>query len=95
MELNPPADKIVLRKIEEKQVTFAGIYIPDAVVEKANKGTVIAVGPGRTAKDGTIVPVAVTVGDNVMFSFNSGTPVKLNGEDLLIVAEDDILAIVD
>jgi chaperonin GroES len=94
MDFKPMADRVVVRLIEPETKTASGIFIPDSTVEAANKGTVVAVGPGKVLKDGRIVPVAdIVINDVIMFGPGAGIPVKVNGDDFLVLKEDEILAI--
>ena len=93
MALTPLADRILVRRLdEEEQKTSGGIIIPDTAKEKPQEGEVIAVGKGRLLDSGERQPVDVTVGDKVLFGKYSGTEVKYEGEEYLILREDDILA---
>src|SRR5436190_8068535 len=94
MNFRPLHDRIVLRRIEGEEKTKGGIIIPDTVKEKPQEGEVIAVGPGARDESGKIVPLDVKAGDRVLFGKWSGTEVKIDGEDLLIMKESDILGIV-
>lgn len=91
--LQPIRDRIVVELIESETVTQSGLVIPDAATEKPTQGTVLAVGSGRIAEDGTIVPLVVSVGDRVMFSKQAGQPVKVEGGEYHILREDEIVAI--
>jgi len=90
------ADRVLVQRAEPETKTASGLFIPDSTVEAANKGTVVAIGPGRSTRDGRPVPVAdVAVDDVVMFGAGAGIPVKVNGEDFLVLKEDELIAIVD
>ncbi|MGD9696428.1 MAG: co-chaperone GroES [Thermoleophilia bacterium] len=91
MALEPLGDRVVVRSIEAEQVTASGIVLPDTAAEKPQRGTVIAVGAGRF-EDGKRVPLEVAEGDEVVYSKYGGTEIKVDGEDLLILRESDILA---
>ena len=94
MNFKPILDRILVRRVEAETKTASGFIIPDAAVERANRGTVLAVGPGRPLKDGTVVSVAdIAVGDIVMFEGN-GINVKVDGEELVVLKEDEIIAVV-
>ena len=95
MMLRPLNDRILLERVEEETKTKGGIIIPDTAKEKPAEGEVVAVGPGKTADNGERVALEVKVGDRVLFSKYGGTDVKLDGEDFLIMREDDILGIVE
>ena len=91
MNLQPLGDRVVVRSIEAEQVTASGLVLPDTAAEKPQRGEVLAVGAGRV-EDGKRVPLEVAKGDEVIYSKYGGTEVKLDGEDLLILRESDILA---
>lgn len=93
MNLKPLADRIVVKVIEAEEKTKGGIVLPDTAKERPQQGEVLAVGSGRRLDDGTLVPPAVKVGDRVLFSKYGGIEVKVNGEEYLILREDDILGI--
>lgn len=94
MTFRPTADRVLVKLAAAETTTASGFIIPDALVEKPHTGTVVAHGPGRTTPSGTLVPIAVTTGDEIMFEQGSGVPVKVNGEELLVVKEDSIIALV-
>ena len=94
MAFRPLHDRVVVRRIEADQKTAGGIIIPDSAQEKPSEGEVVAVGEGNRDEDGDRIPLDVKVGDRVLFGKWSGTEVKINGEDLLIMKESDILGIV-
>ena len=93
MAFRPLHDRVVVRRIEADQKTAGGIIIPDSAQEKPSEGEVIAVGEGNRDDDGDRIPLDVKVGDRVLFGKWSGTEVKINGEDLLIMKESDIMGI--
>ena len=93
MKLRPLHDRVVVKRLEEEEKTLGGIIIPDTAKEKPQQGKVIAVGKGRILEDGKIVPLVVKEGDRVLFGKYAGTDIKLDGEEHLIMREDDILAI--
>ena len=95
MKFRPLHDRIVLRRIEGEEKTKGGIIIPDNAKEKPQEGEVIAVGPGARGEDGKVHPLDVKAGDRVLFGKWSGTEVKLDGEDLMIMKESDIMGVVD
>ena len=95
MGFKPLHDRVVIRRVEEEEKTKGGIIIPDTAKEKPQEGEVIAVGPGARAEDGSITALDVKVGDRVLFSKYGGTDVKIDGEDLTILRESDILGIVE
>ena len=95
MNLKPLSDRVVVRRVDSESVTKGGIFIPDAATEKADQGTVLAVGPGkRNATTGEINSLGVSVDDKVLFGKFAGQTVKVDGEELLILKEEDILAVV-
>lgn len=95
MELKPLNDRVVLKRIEEEQRTSGGIIIPDTAKEKPIQGQVIAVGNGKVMEDGSRRPLDVKAGDRVLFGKYSGTEIKVEGEELVIMREDEILAIIE
>jgi chaperonin GroES len=95
MKFRPLQDRVVLRRITPVEKTAGGIIIPDTVKEKPQEGEVLAVGPGARNEQGAVVPLDVKAGDHVLFGKWSGTEVKLDGEDLLIMKESDLLGILD
>ncbi len=95
MKFRPLHDRIVVRRIDAEQKTAGGIIIPDTAKEKPQQGEVIAVGPGARNEQGQIVPLDVQVGDTVLFGKWSGTEVKIDGEDLLIMKESDIMGVLE
>ena len=94
MTFRPLHDRVLVRRIEAEAKTAGGIIIPDTAKEKPQEGEVISVGSGTKAEDGTVTPLDVKAGDRILFGKWSGTEVRLNGEDLLIMKESDILGIV-
>jgi len=95
MAFRPLGDRVVVRRVEEEAKTKGGIIIPDTAKEKPQEGEVIAVGPGARDEDGKRVPIDVSQGDRILFGKWSGSEVKLDGEDLLIMKESDILGVLD
>lgn len=95
MSLRPLHDRVLLQRIESEEKTKGGIIIPDTAKEKPLEGKVIAVGNGRILDDGKIREMNVKKGDKVLFGKYSGTEVKIDGEEMIIVREDDILAVID
>jgi chaperonin GroES len=94
-KLIPLADKLVLRPIIQEEVLSSGIVIPDTAKEKPNQGEVIAVGPGRRDDDGKIVPMEVAVGDRVLYAKYTGQEIKVENEELIVLAERDLLCKVE
>ncbi|BCO10415.1 MULTISPECIES: co-chaperone GroES [Desulfolithobacter] len=95
MKIRPLNDRILVKRLEGEEKTAGGIIIPDSAKEKPAEGEVIAVGPGKLGDNGERVAIDVKVGDRVLFSKYGGTDVKLDGEDYLILREDDILGVVE
>ena len=95
MDFRPLHDRVLVRRIEEDAKTAGGIIIPDTAKEKPQEGEIIAAGPGNRSDDGKVTPLDVKVGDRVLFGKYSGTEVRMNGEDLLIMSESDILGVVE
>ncbi len=95
MKIRPLNDRLLVKRLKEEEKTAGGIIIPDSAKEKPAEGEVIAVGPGKTNDKGERVALQVKSGDRVLFSKYGGTDVKLDGEDFLIMREDDILGIIE
>jgi len=95
MKLRPLHDRVIIKRTEEEEKTKGGIIIPDTAKEKPVEGTVIAVGDGKRTDDGKKLPLDVKVGDKVLFGKYAGTEIKIDGEEHLIMKEDDIIAIVE
>ena len=95
MNFRPLHDRVVVKRIESEERTRGGIIIPDTAKEKPQEGEIIAVGPGGRDEAGKLTPLDVKAGDKVLFSKYSGTEVKVDGEELLIMREDDLLAVLD
>ena len=95
MAFRPLGDRVLVRRVEEEEKTKGGIIIPDTAKEKPQEGEVIAVGPGARDEDGKRVAMDVKAGDRILFGKWSGSEVRLDGEDLLIMKESDILGVVD
>ncbi|WP_108659302.1 co-chaperone GroES [Acuticoccus kandeliae] len=95
MKFRPLHDRVVVRRIESEEKTKGGIIIPDTAKEKPQEGEVVAVGPGARNEQGQVTPLDVKAGDRVLFGKWSGTEVKLDGEDLLIMKESDIMGVVE
>src|SRR5205085_578549 len=94
MHFRPLHDRVVVRRIEAEEKTSGGIIIPDTAKEKPQEGEVVAVGPGARDDSGTLVELSVEVGDRILFGKWSGTEVRIDGEDLLIMKESDILGVI-
>ncbi|MBT8763342.1 co-chaperone GroES [Desulfohalobiaceae bacterium Ax17] len=95
MNLKPLHDRVLVKRLEEEEVTKGGIIIPDTAKEKPIKGEVVAVGPGKIADDGKTIPMSVKAGDKILFNKYAGTEVKIDGVEHLVMREDDILAIIE
>ena len=95
MKFRPLHDRVVLRRLEGEEKTKGGIIIPDTVKEKPQEGEVIAVGPGARDESGKLVPLELKAGERVLFGKWSGTEVKIDGEDLLIMKESDIMGVLE
>jgi chaperonin GroES len=95
MKLNPLHDRVVVKRIEADTQTSSGIIIPDAAAEKPDQGTVLAVGAGRRTEAGTIVPMSLNVNDTVLFGKYAGQTVTIKGEEVLILKEEEIYAIIE
>jgi chaperonin GroES len=94
MNVQPLADRILVRRLQEEEVKLGGIIIPDTAKEKPQEGEVVAVGPGRVTEDGKRIPMEVKKGDRILIGKYSGTEVKIEGDEFVILREDDVLAIV-
>jgi chaperonin GroES len=94
MKIKPLADRILVRRVEEEEVKKGGIIIPETAKEKPQQGEVIAVGPGAVGEDGKRVALDVKKGDRILMGKYSGTEVKIDGEEYIIMREDDVLAII-
>jgi len=95
MKFRPLHDRVVVRRIEAEEKSVGGIIIPDTAKEKPSQGEVIAVGPGGRDETGKVIPIDVREGDRVLFGKWSGTEVKIDGQELLIMKESDIMGIID
>ena len=95
MSLKPLNDRVLVKRLESEEKTAGGLFIPDTAKEKPSRGEVVAVGPGKTDDSGKRIPMAVKVKDTVLFNKYAGTEIKLDGEEHLVMREDDILAIIE
>ncbi len=95
MQFRPLHDRVVVKRVAEEEKTKGGIIIPDTAKEKPMEGEIVAVGPGARDEKGTLIPLDVKVGDRILFGKWSGTEVKLDGDDLLIMKESDIMGILE
>ena len=95
MKLRPLQDRVLIRRVDPETKTAGGIFIPDTAQEKPVEGEIVAVGPGARDEKGTIVPLGVEPGDRVLFGKWSGSEIKLDGEDLLIMKESDVMGVIE
>jgi chaperonin GroES len=95
MKLRPLGDRILVKRIKEEEKTKGGIIIPDTAKEKPQEGKVMAVGKGKVAEDGKLIVPEVKAGDKILFGKYSGSEIKLEGDDLIVLREDDILGIIE
>jgi len=95
MNIRPLYDRIVVRRLEQKETMQGGLYIPDSAKEKPQEGEVVAVGKGKRLEDGKVVALDVQPGDRILFGKYSGSDIKLDGEELLIMREDEVLGILE
>ena len=95
MKIRPLHDRVIVKRLEEERKTASGIVIPDAAAEKPDQGQIIAVGPGKRDENGKHVAVDVKVGDRVLFGKYAGQTVKVDGEELLVMREEDIMGVVE
>lgn len=94
MKMRPLHDRVIVKRIEQQRKTASGIVIPDSAAEKPEQGEILAVGDGKRLPDGSIQPLSLEVGDQVLFGKYVGQTVKVDGEEVLIMREDDVLAVV-
>jgi len=95
MNIRPLQDRVIIKRMEEEKMSSGGIVIPDSATEKPIKGEVVAVGNGLVLDNGEVRPLDLKVGDKVLFGKYSGTEVKLDGEELLVMKEDDVMAVLE
>ena len=95
MKFRPLHDRVLVRRVEAEEKTAGGIIIPDTAKEKPQEGEVVSVGSGAKGEDGTVTPLDVKAGDRILFGKWSGTEVKIDGEDLLIMKESDVMGVVE
>src|SRR6185369_16749988 len=95
MTVRPLHDRVLIKRIEEKETVKGGIIIPDTAKEKSQEGEVLSVGTGKRLENGTVVPLEVKAGDRILFGKYSGTEIKLDGQDFLILREDEIIGILN
>jgi len=95
MNIRPLHDRVVVRRLEEERTSAGGIVIPDTAAEKPARGEVIAIGPGKMIDSGDVIPLAVQSGQKVLFGKYAGTEIKLNGDDYIVMREDDIMGVIE
>ena len=95
MNIRPLYDRIVIRRIEEQETKVGGLFIPDSAKEKPQEGEVVAVGKGKRMEDGKVVPLDVQAGDRILFGKYSGSEIRIDGEELLIMREDEVLGVLE
>jgi chaperonin GroES len=95
MKIRPLYDRIVVKRIEEQETVQGGIIIPDTAKEKPQEGEVVAVGNGKRLEDGQLIPLDVKAGDRILFGKYSGSEIKVDGEEFLIMREDDVLGVIE
>ena len=95
MNLRPLQDRIIVKRVEEETKTAGGLFIPETAKEKPQRGEIVAVGNGKKTEDGKVLPLDVKVGDKVLFGKYAGTEIKIDGQEYLIMREDDILGIME
>jgi chaperonin GroES len=95
MKIRPLHDRVIVKRLEEDRLSPGGIVIPDTAAEKPVQGKVVAVGKGKILEDGQVRPLDVKVGDKILFGKYSGTEVKVEGEDLVVMREEDVMAIIE
>ncbi len=95
MKMRPLHDRVIIRRMEEETLSAGGIVIPDSAAEKPIRGEVIAVGKGKVMENGDLRPVDLQIGDRVLYGKYSGTEVKIDGEELLVMREEDIMAVLE
>ena len=95
MKIRPLQDRVIVKRLEEEQKTAGGIIIPDTAKEKPQKGEIVAAGPGKRNEEGKLQALDVKKGDKVLFSKYAGTEIKVEGEELLIMREDDIMGVIE
>jgi len=95
MNLRPLQDRIIVKRVEEETKTAGGLFIPETAKEKPQRGQIVAAGNGKKTEDGKVLPLDVKVGDTVLFGKYAGTEIKVDGEEYLMMREDDLLAVVE
>ncbi|HYL77046.1 MAG TPA: co-chaperone GroES [Bryobacteraceae bacterium] len=95
MNIRPLYDRIVVRRIEEQETKVGGLFIPDSAKEKPQEGEVVAVGKGKRLEDGKVVPLDVQKGDRILFGKYSGSEIRIDGEELIVMREDEVLGVLE
>ena len=95
MKIRPLHDRVIVKRLEEERTSPGGIVIPDSAAEKPVQGKIVAVGKGKILEDGNVRPLDVKVGDKILFGKYSGTEVKIDGEELLVMREEDVMAVIE
>ncbi|MBW4046571.1 MAG: co-chaperone GroES [Betaproteobacteria bacterium] len=95
MKLRPLHDRVIVKRVEQETKTASGIFIPDNAAEKPDQGEVLAVGPGKRDDKGELSPMSVKVGDRVLFGKYAGQTVKVDGDELMVMREDDLMAVIE
>ena len=95
MKIRPLHDRVIVKRLEEERKTASGIVIPDTAAEKPVQGKIVAVGKGKILEDGQVRPLDVKVGDKILFGKYSGTEVKVDGEELVVMREEDVMAVIE
>ena len=95
MKIRPLHDRVIVKRLDDERKTASGIVIPDTAAEKPDQGEVLAVGTGKISDDGKVLPLDVKVGDNVLFGKYTGQTVKVDGDELLVMREEDIMGVVE
>ena len=95
MNIRPLHDRVVIERLEEERTSAGGIVIPDSATEKPMRGKVVALGPGKILDNGNVIPLGVKQGDEVLFGKYSGTEVKVEGHELVVMREDDIMGVIE
>ena len=95
MALRPLNDRVIVKRLDNERTTASGIVIPESAAEKSDQGEVLAVGPGKRTDDGKVLPLDLKVGDKILFGKYAGQSVKVDGEELLVIREEEIFAIIE
>lgn len=95
MALRPLHDRVIIKRLDNERTTASGIVIPESAAEKPDQGEVLAVGPGKKTEDGKVIAVDLKVGDKVLFGKYAGQSVKVDGEEVLVIREDEVLAVIE